>query len=266
MSALPALFVSHGAPTLALDPGASGAAWRELAHALPMPRAVVVVSAHWCTAGTRIGNAATHHTIHDFHGFPEALYRLRYDAPGDPALAAELAEGLRRAGREVTLDEQRGLDHGAWVPLREMLPRADVPVVPLSIDPRRDAAWHHALGRDLAPCLPPDVLLLASGALTHNLRDFRPGQAHLPPPAYVTGFQQWMHAHLAAGDTQRLLAYRQLAPDAVAAHPTDDHLLPLFVALGAATPPPRAERLHAGITERILAMDVYRFARDAGRS
>lgn len=260
---LPTLFLSHGAPTLALTPGATGNAWATLARALPRPRAVVAVSAHWSTPTTRVGNAPGHDTIHDFYGFPEPLYRLRYDAPGDPALAIELADILRGSGRDVVLDAQRGLDHGAWIPLREMYPRADVPVVPLSIDARRDAAWHYRLGQDLAAGLPGDVLLLASGGLTHNLYEFRPGEAKLPPPDYVGAFQDWMRAHLEAGDRAALLDYRRLMPQAERAHPTDDHLLPLYVALGAAGPDVRAQRVFAAVTERILAMDVYRFERGA---
>lgn len=260
MSRLPTLFVSHGAPTLALDPGATGAAWSALAAGLPRPRAVVVVSAHWDAARTRVGSGPRHATIHDFYGFPEPLYRLRYEPPGDPALAERLAAGLTAAGLPAVPDAERGLDHGAWVPLRSMYPAADVPVVPLSLDARRGPAWHYRLGQALAPLLEADVLLLASGSLTHNLGEFRPGHAG-PVAEYVTRFQDWVHEQAVGGDVEALLDYRARAPGAERAHPSEEHLLPMFVALGAAGEPLRARRHHAGVADGALALDVYSYAR-----
>lgn len=261
MTRLPTLFVSHGSPMLALDPGATGTAWHTLAERLPRPRAIVVVSAHWSAPTPVVGNGGQHQTIHDFYGFPAALYQLRYDAPGDPALAAQLARALEAAGWTAALDPQRGLDHGAWVPLRSMYPAADIPVVPVAINARRDPAYHYHLGEALRSALDHDVLLIASGSLTHNLHEFVLGRQALPPPAYVEDFQQWIFERLQAGDLPALLDYRRQAPAAERAHPTDEHLLPLFVALGAAATPPAVNRHHAAITERILAMDIYSFER-----
>lgn len=261
MICLPTLFVSHGSPMLALDPGATGAAWRGLAERLPKPRAIVAVSAHWSAPTPVIGNGRHHQTIHDFYGFPAALYQLRYDTPGDPALAEQLALALETSGWTAALDPQRGLDHGAWVPLRSMYPAADIPVVPVAINAHRDPAYHYHLGQALRSALSDDVLLVASGSLTHNLHEFVPGRQALPPPAYVEEFQQWVFERLQAADLPALLDYRRQAPAAERAHPTDEHLLPLFVALGAAATPPVANRHHAAVTERILAMDIYSFER-----
>lgn len=259
MSRLPTLFVSHGAPTLALEPGETGAAWTGLARSLPRPRAVVVVSAHWSAPGPRVGSGAHHATIHDFYGFPAPLYQLRYEPPGDPALAAKLVEGLGAAGYAAAEEPARGLDHGAWVPLRSMYPEADLPVVPLSLDARQGPHWHYRLGRALAPLLGEEVLLLASGSLTHNLGHFVPGDPG-PAPGYVERFQDWLYQRLQAGDLEGLLDYRSRAAEARQAHPTDEHLLPLYVALGAAGEGATANRHHAEVRDRALAMDVYSFA------
>ncbi len=259
MTRIPTLYVSHGSPMLALDPGATGTAWHTLAERLPRPRAIVVVSAHWSAPTPVVGNGGQHQTIHDFYGFPAALYQLRYDAPGDPALAAQLARALEAAGWTAALDPQRGLDHGAWVPLRSMYPAADIPVVPVAINARRDPAYHYHLGEALRSALDHDVLLIASGSLTHNLHEFVPGRQALPPPAYVEDFQQWIFERLQAGDLPALLDYRRQAPAAERAHPTDEHLLPLFAALGAGSGAP-GERLHASQTYGVLAMDAYAFA------
>ena len=257
MQRLPTVFVSHGSPMLALDAGAAGSAWQQLAEQLPRPRAVVAVSAHWSAALPTLGNGAHHATIHDFYGFPAALYQVQYRTPGDPQLAESLQQRLSAA----RLDPERGLDHGAWVPLSSMYAAADVPVVPLSLNARLGPAHHYALGEALAPLLADDVLLLASGGLTHNLREFRPGADGLPPPDYVLEFQDWFYQRIQAGDIDALLDYRQRAPGAVRAHPTEEHLLPIFVALGAAGTGAQATRHYAAISERILAMDAYSFSR-----
>ncbi|AOY02424.1 dioxygenase [Jeongeupia sp. USM3] len=261
MTRLPAFFVSHGSPMLALDPGHTGEAWARIAAGLPRPRAIVMVSAHHHAAITMIGSAATHDTIHDFYGFPAALYQQRYDTQGDPALAQQLAQGLEAAGWPVQLDPQRGLDHGGWVPLKSFYPAADIPVVPLSINARQSPAWHYRLGQLLADLLPDDVLLIASGSLTHNLYEFEPGFDGAPALPYVTAFQEWMHDRLQAADLDALLDYRRQAPGAERAHPSEEHLLPLYVTLGAAGAGTSAVRHYDGVTERILAMDVYGFNR-----
>ncbi|MGH6968118.1 MAG: DODA-type extradiol aromatic ring-opening family dioxygenase, partial [Stellaceae bacterium] len=169
---LPTLFVSHGSPMLAVDPGITGEFWKKLGRMLPRPHSVLAVSAHWTTREPAVNAAAPRNeTIHDFYGFPEALYRIRYDAPGAPALADRVVSLLEAASVPVRIDVQRGLDHGAWVPLQNMYPDADVPVAQLSVQPQRDARWHVRLGQALRPLKDESVLVLATGGAVHNLRE-----------------------------------------------------------------------------------------------
>ncbi|AXQ30014.1 dioxygenase [Solimonas sp. K1W22B-7] len=261
MTRLPAVFVSHGSPLLALGAGATGAAWRELAAALPRPRAVVVASAHWLSSAPAVGTAEQPQTIHDFGGFPEPLFRIRYPAPGAPAVARRVAGLLAEAGFGVQ-GVERGLDHGVWVPLREFYPQADIPVVPLALQPRLGPAHHYRLGQALAALRDEGVLLLGSGSLTHNLHEVRWEETGEVAP-YVAEFQQWFEQRLRVGDMEALLDYRRRAPQAARAHPTEEHLLPLFVALGAAGEGARAERRFGGVTHEVLAMDVYQFTEPA---
>jgi len=257
---LPSLFVPHGAPTFALRHGPAGAALVRAAAGLPRPRAIVVVSAHWDTPVPTVGLAERPETIHDFWGFPPQLFRIQYPATGCREAAEEVIDRLRDTGFAVASDAERGLDHGAWIPLRMMFPDADVPVIPLSIQSRLGPAHHYALGRALAPLTGQGFLILASGNLTHNLGDFR--QACLlggEAPAYVREFADWFWLKLKSGDVPALLDYRQRAPHAERAHPDDDHLLPFFVALGAGGSEPKTKRLHAGIDDFVLAMDAFAF-------
>jgi len=260
---LPALFVSHGSPTLALDRTRAHEHLRRLGRELPRPRAILAASAHFASDVPTLGAAERPETVHDFHGFPEALDRLRHPAPGDPELAARAADLLREAGFDVRLDPARGLDHGIWVPLLLMDPGADIPVVPLSVQPGRDARHHLAVGRALAPLRREGVLVLGSGAATHNLAD---ALAHLrrggvaegtPPPAWATAFTRWLDDAVAAGDTDTLVRWRELAPFAERAHPTDEHLLPFFVAAGAGGG--RGRRLFESFEYGSLAMSVWAF-------
>lgn len=257
---LPVLFVPHGAPTFALRPGAAGKVLRQTAAAMPRARAVVVVSAHWDTPQPCVGFAQLPETIHDFRGFPESLYAMRYPATGCREGSADVLALLIDAGFAARADESRGLDHGAWLPLQLMFPDADVPVIPLSIQAHEGPEHHLRLGRALAPLAHQGVLLLASGNLTHNLRDYqvaaRNGGAL---PDYVREFADWTWQHLSAGATAALLDYRRQAPAAVRAHPSEEHLLPLFVALGAGGPGAAVARLHAGVDDFVLAMDAFAF-------
>jgi 4,5-DOPA dioxygenase extradiol len=258
MVVLPSFFVSHGAPTLALDPGETGAFWRRLAAELPRPEAVLCVSAHWTSAEPAVSGAARNETIHDFSGFPAPLYRIAYPAPGAPALAERVAGLVAAAGFAATIDRARGLDHGAWVPLREMYPAADVPVLQLSVQPERDAAWHLRLGAALAPLRDEGVLVLASGGAVHNLRTIaRDGG---PTPAWAQAFDDWLAAALAAGDAAALLDWQNKAPQARQAQPTAEHFMPLFVALGAAGAGAHGARLHSGFTLGSLSMAAFKFA------
>ncbi|MEW5889019.1 MAG: class III extradiol ring-cleavage dioxygenase [Pseudomonadota bacterium] len=259
MASLPTLFVSHGAPTLALAPGKTGEALAALARALPRPRAVLMISAHWDTAAPRLSAAAAPATLHDFYGFPEALYRIRYPAPGAPELARRVQALLQAAGLPAALDTQRGLDHGAWVPLRLMYPEADIPVAQLSLQSGRGAAHHHRLGAALAPVGDEDVLVIGSGSMTHNLGDLAFDAPAAEAVPYVGDFRAWMHDRLAEGDVAALLDYRRRAPGARRAHPTEEHLAPLFAALGAAGERSRARRVHNEVSYGALAMDAYLF-------
>jgi 4,5-DOPA dioxygenase extradiol len=255
-----ALFVPHGAPTFALRPGAAGAAISDAALALHQPRAIIIVSAHWDTAHPTVGFAERPETIHDFWGFPDELYTLHYPATGCREAANEVVAAIKTAGLPVAADAERGLDHGAWVPLRLMFPDADVPVIPLSIQSRGGPQQAYALGQALAPLAAQGFLVIASGNVTHNLRDYQQAaQNNGLTPAYVRQFTDWLAERLAAHDIPALLDYRRQAPGAVQAHPTDEHLLPLFVALGAAGEAAQAERFHAGIDNYVIAMDAYQF-------
>lgn len=253
---LPTLFISHGAPLLALQPGASGAALQRLAAELPEPRAILVLSAHWQSSTLTIGSAAQPRTWHDFHGFPAPLYRLDYPAPGDPALARQVAERLRQAGIDCAEDPQRPRDHGAWVPLLLMYPQARIPVVELSLPESFTPAQLMALGRALRPLREQGVLLIGSGSLTHNLGELdwqaRDGQA----ADWARDFRDWLLARLDARDEQALADYRRQAPQAMRNHPTDEHLLPLFFAYGAGE---RLGLVHQGFEYGSLSMDILRF-------
>ena len=262
MPALPAVFVSHGSPMLALDGGRTAEAWRALAAAMPLPRAVLMVSAHWETAAPAVSAAASPPTIHDFGGFPQALYQIQYPAPGAPWLAGRVRDLLATANLPAVIDATRGIDHGAWVPLREMYPAADVPVVQLALQTHLGAMHHYRLGQALAGLQDEGVLVIGSGSLTHNLRDMIPGVNEGSPrvPAYVPAFADWMHDKVMTHDVEAIVDYRRRAPGAVRAHPSEEHLFPLHVVLGVAGEASVPRRTYAAITEGALAMDVYTFA------
>ncbi|WP_313517497.1 class III extradiol ring-cleavage dioxygenase [Pseudomonas sp.] len=259
---LPALFVSHGAPTFAIDPGLAGPKLADLGRGLSRPKAVLMVSPHWMTrGGVAVTASARPETIHDFGGFPPALYELQYPAPGAPALAAQVVERLRQAGIVAGLDAQRGLDHGAWVPLMYLLPEARVPVIQVSLPYPCDAAGALRLGQALAPLREEGVLIVGSGSLTHNLYEFR--RHHGGDEAYVRAFAGWVREALQQGDPQTLLEYRRLAPDAERAHPTEEHFLPLLVALGARLDGDAVSVIDGGIAHGVLSMDAYVFSQAA---
>jgi len=243
----------------AIEPGDAGRAWAELGRTLPRPRAVLMVSAHWETAVPMLSGNTRPETIHDFGGFPPELYRLAYPAPGAPELATRCVALLKAADVAAGVDGCRGLDHGAWVPLRWMYPDADVPVVQLSVQPGLGAAHHVQLGRALAPLTGDGVLIMGSGHATHNLRDWMANARRSEPLKYAKAFSDWLAAALAAHDTDTLVAWRERAPEATRAHPSDEHFLPLFVAYGAAGAAPQPERVVAGFLNGALAMDSYLF-------
>lgn len=255
MATLPTVFVSHGSPMHALQPGAVRGVWEKLARDLPRPKALLIASAHWETGIPELTGAAQPETIHDFYGFPRPLYEIQYPASGLPSLASRVEKLLKEQGMEAKTDPSRGLDHGAWSPLLYMYPEADVPVVQLSVQPQLGTGHHVEVGRALAPLADEGILVFGSGHMTHNLRDRRDG----PPLAYAGEFQMWVRDRILAGDLESLIAYRSLTPHGVRAHPTDEHFQPLFVALGAARPRYKATHLYDGIEMGALAMDAYRF-------
>jgi 4,5-DOPA dioxygenase extradiol len=257
MSRMPALFVSHGAPTLVLEDVPARDFLRAIGAELQRPRAILAVSAHWLTDTPAVSAAPRPETIHDFFGFPERLYELRYTAPGGDAAAERARALLAGAGFTAGLDRARGLDHGAWVPLMLMYPDADVPVFQVALQPRLGAAHHLRLGEVLAPLRDEGVLILGSGGATHNLREFRGHAADDPLEDYAAEFAQWLAEAMERGDRDALANYRRLAPHAARNHPSEEHLLPLHVVAGAADGPGR--RIHASSTYGILAMDAYRF-------
>ncbi len=254
---LPSLFVSHGPPTLIIEDVPSAQFLRELGGTLEAPETVLCVSAHWETAGPSVSAVAAPETIYDFYGFPDALYRLRYAAPGAPELARRTATLLDDAGIGCTLDGVRGLDHGAWAPLMMMYPDADIPVTQLSIQHHGDAAHHLAVGRAIAPLRDQGVLVLASGNATHNLG--QRGGRDDPPQLWAQAFDDWLALRVEAGDEDALVDYLAQGPDAARNHPSADHYLPLLVALGAAGPGARGRRLHASFLYATLAMTAFEF-------
>lgn len=259
------LFLSHGAPTLPLEDVAARHFLEGLAATMPRPRAILVVSAHWETRIPTVNAVERNPTIHDFSGFPEDLYRLSYPAPGDPALADRVVDLLSGAGLSAAIDTSRGLDHGAWVPLLLAWPDADIPVVQLSVQSQLGPGHHLEVGRAIAPLADEGVLIIASGSFTHDLSSWR-GQGGMEEPEWVADFAHWFDGALTQGRTCDLLAYRRLAPNARRNHPTEEHLLPLFVALGAAGPGASADRLHASTTYGVLRMDAYAFGNEAPHS
>ena len=256
---LPALFVSHGSPMFAVEPGHTGPALRhwgaQLRADFPGLRGVVLMSPHWMSRGLEVMAAAQPATWHDFGGFPPALYDLQYPAPGAPALARQVADLLQAAGQQPLLNPERPMDHGAWVPMMHLFPEADVPVVQLSLPAGAGPAEIYAMGQALRPLRDAGVLLLGSGSMTHNLRDFMTGnRAGL---SYVQAFSRWIEERITAHDTAALLDWQQQAPQALRAHPTDDHFLPLFFALGAGGPGAEADYLSREVMYDFLAMDSF---------
>ena len=253
---LPSLFISHGSPMLALEPGASGPALTRLANELPRPKAIVLVSAHWESPDLRVASHPAPETWHDFGGFAPALFAVQYPAPGDPALAARIVQLLADKGLPARLDANRPFDHGAWVPLSLMYPAADIPVVQVSLPSQLGPQAQTEIGRALSTLRNEGVLIIGSGSITHNLRelDWHAGPESVEP--WAKAFRDWMIETLASDDETMLHDYRKLAPFAAKNHPSDEHLLPLYFARGAGGPFSIA---HQGWTLGALGMDIYRF-------
>ena len=260
MPGAPSLFISHGSPMLAIEDSPARRFLLSLGKTLTRPKAIIVVSAHWETVGgVAVSLAAQPETIHDFGGFPAALYQLQYPAAGAAETAERAASLLEAAGFAVQRKATRGLDHGAWVPLSLMYPDADIPTAQVSLPHNATPAEYFSMGRALASLREDGVLIIGSGSLTHNLYEFSGGPIDAAVPTWVSDFAEWMRLQLRNRQRDALLDYRAQAPFAARNHPTEEHLTPLFVALGAAGEGAGAEFLHASYQYRILAMDMIAF-------
>jgi 4,5-DOPA dioxygenase extradiol len=231
---LPAVFFGHGNPMNALLENQYTQAWRRIGEAMPKPRTVLSVSAHWYVPGTAVTAQEAPRTIHDFGGFPKELYEVHYPAPGNPELAGRVRELL--APVPVALDDSWGLDHGTWSVLKHVYPAADVPVVELAIDETKPPEFHFEVGRRLAPLREEGVLIAGSGNLVHNLHAYAWGRHMLEPYDWATRFETRARSLLLAGETKPLIEYETLGRDALLSIPTPDHYLPLLYVLGARRP------------------------------
>ena len=260
MPRMPTVFLSHGAPNVALHDLPARRFFDGLAASLPRPRAIVVASAHYASERPSVTASNTPQTIHDFSGFEAELYDVRYAAPGDPTLAAHaLALIKTELGVEGIADQAWGFDHGAWSLLCRIYPQADVPVVVLSLKPTGDATWHYRLGHALRALRDEGVLVIGSGSMTHNLGRLRPPMTHDAQAPWVAAFMAWVGERLRAGDAEGLCDYRRVAPHASDCHPSEEHFMPLFVALGAAGDSRRATNIHHSMCFGTLAMNAWRF-------
>jgi 4,5-DOPA dioxygenase extradiol len=242
---------------MVLDDIPACAALARIGRQMPRPRAILCVSAHWLAERPTLSLAAAPETLHDFTGFEPALYELSYPAPGAPELARRTAARLEAAGLACDLAPERGLDHGAWEPLMLMYPEAEVPVAQLSLRAGADAAAHLALGRALAPLRAEGVLVVGSGTATHNLAQWRADAAATPD--WAVAFDDWLAAAVTEGDAEAIADYRARAPGAALAHPSEEHFLPLPVAMGAGGADGKSAVLHRGFSYGSLSMAVFAF-------
>jgi 4,5-DOPA dioxygenase extradiol len=254
MTIQPSLFISHGGPNLILYPSATRDFWAQLGKDLARPDAILIMSAHFETEAPVFEIGEKPDMIYDFGGFEPELYSMTYAAPGAPALAETAARLAMDAGLKPGLLRGRGYDHGTWTLLKVMFPEADIPVATLSVQPQMSGAHHLALGRAVAPLRHENVLIIGSGAATHNLRAFFTSQ---DTPDWVNSFNDWLSSRVEAGDTQALADWEQ-APEARRNHPTPEHFLPLPFALGAGGARAKGERIHRAMVGA-LSLDAYRF-------
>jgi 4,5-DOPA dioxygenase extradiol len=259
MPTLPSLFISHGSPEMAVRPSPAHVFLKGYGATLPRPRAILVASAHWETAAPAVATGTRPATVYDFGGFDPRLRDIRYGAAGAPDVAMAAARLLAAAGFEVGSDPAHGWDHGVWAPLHLLYPDRDIPVAQVSIQPAADPAHHARLGAALRPLRDDGVMIIASGAMTHNLRAFRGQPVDAPAPDWVSDFTGWMHGALTSDRRADTLRYREDAPHGALNHPEAEHILPLFVALGATAKDEPVVRVHHSYEHGVLAMDVYRF-------
>ncbi|WP_088006926.1 dioxygenase [Indiicoccus explosivorum] len=258
---LPALFVAHGAPLLAIEDNDYTQFLHSLGNEWQKPRAIVLLSAHWESPIQQVSDAETFETIYDFGGFPEELYRIRYPAKGDSAMTEEIMALLKAEGVPAEADSERGLDHGAWVVLKLLYPAADIPVIAMSVNPRLTPAEQYKIGASLAPLREQDVLIVASGGTVHNLRELRMIGRNETVDQWAVEFDKWLEDRLLGWDTSSLFAYADVAPAAELAVPPygNEHFIPLFYAMGTADREKQAQLLHRGYRYGNLSHSVWQF-------
>lgn len=257
MKKMPVIFISHGPPAILLMKGKTPDFLRKLGPMLPRPNAVICVSAHWEAIRPRVTAATRPEIIYDFSG-PPALFKMDYPAKGDPELAKNAVELIEKAGFTAGPDSKRGLDHGAWVPLKMMYPEADIPIVQLSVQTEKDPNHHFKLGKALMPLRESGVLIMGSGGAVHNLDEADLYNIDSAPPDYVAAFDDWLEKTTTDGATDILIDYLNAAPDPLRCHPFPaEHFLPFFVPLGAAGPGARGKKLHHDFMYGVLSMAVY---------
>lgn len=250
----PALFVSHGAPTVIIDDCPTRDFFLGLGKKIGRPEGIISVSAHWTTAEPMVTMNPSPSTIHDFGGFSDELFNLEYTAPGSPMLAKRVQTLLQKQGLACDRDMARGFDHGTWVPLMLIYPEADIPVIQLSVQPHKGPEHHLNMGRALEKLRDEGVMIIASGSATHNLRDFFGRRLDDPPLPYAVEFAEWLKSVVLGGRTDELLDYLNRGPHAMRNHPTPEHLLPIFTALGSGG---KGTLLHDAYTYGILSMAAF---------
>lgn len=256
MALAPALFVSHGAPPFANEPGDLGQALAMFGQRLVAIKALVIISPHWQTTGLFVSGSPNPKTIDDFFGFDPTLHQLRYAARGSSDITQQVHQSLASAGLDSEIDPHRGMDHGVWIPLRHMRPQADIPVICVSLPIGTTSAQAFDLGRALAPLRQHSIMIMGSGSLTHNLHEFRQDKANVAQ-SYVNEFTAWVQTQLAKRDVHAIINYRELAPHAKRAHPTEEHWLPLLIALGASNEDDQMQTLSTEVRHEVLSMASF---------
>lgn len=258
---LPSFFVAHGAPLLAIEDNEYTQFLQKLGSELPKPKAVVVFSAHWESPVQQVGDVDEYSTIYDFYGFPQELYEIQYPAKGAKDIAGEIKELFRKEGIPFAVDTSRGLDHGAWVVLRLLYPKADIPVVSLSVNQQLPPEEQYKIGRSLSSLREKDVLIIASGGTVHNLRAIGWERDGMVNDQWAVEFDQWLEKQLMIWDTAKLFQYEELAPHAAMAVPGygKEHFIPLFYAMGAADDVRKAKLLHRSYRYGNLSHSVWQF-------
>jgi len=256
----PAVFISHGAPSELLEKNGFHAALQKFARSFSKPSAIVVVSAHWLTKGPiGVTHSAINSTIHDFSGFPRELYEIDYPAPGNPRLAARVIDLLTSAGLKAVADAKRGLDHGAWVPLKIMYSEADIPVIQVSLPFPEKGESVFNMGKALAPLRSENILLIGSGSMTHNLRDLDWGGKSSGAAKPYAEFDEWVMERISSGAMAELFSYETAAPNLELAHPMTDHFLPIFFAAGCRVDGDALETLFREFQYKTLSMTSFAF-------